>query len=145
MSQENVTDAPGPVEDGSATETVSETSIGLDENVASAVAYVFGFLSGIVLFLVETENQKVRFHAAQSMVLFAGLVAVSIGVTLFGILIDVVMPNLAGFLVGILVSLGSLGVSLVALVLWLYLIVRAYQGANPRIPVVAGIADGLAN
>jgi len=142
MSREPVADTADVAEHGTDA-TTAETSIGLDENVASALAYLFGFLSGIVLFLVESENRNVRFHAAQSMILFVGLVAISIALTLFGVLVDVFLSNLAGFLVGLVITLGSLGVSFVAFVLWLYLLVRAFQGANPRIPGVAGIADGL--
>lgn len=47
-------------------------------NVAAALAYALGFLTGIVIYLIETENDHVRFHAAQSMVVFGGIVVVSI-------------------------------------------------------------------
>ena len=118
-----------------------ETETGLDENVAAALAYVLGWLSGIVLYLLESENEYVRFHAAQSIVVFgaifiAGMVLnVTQAFALFG--------NVTRALLGPIFALLTLGLWLGALVLWLYLIIRTYQGENPRIPVAADIADDL--
>jgi len=118
-----------------------ETETGLDENVAAALAYVLGWLSGIVLYLLESENECVRFHAAQSIVVFgaifiAGMVLnVTQAFALFG--------NVTRALLGPIFALLTLGLWLGALVLWLYLIIRTYQGENPRIPVAADIADDL--
>ena len=41
-------------------------SLGLDANVAAALAYVLGWISGVVLLLTERQNRFVRFHALQS-------------------------------------------------------------------------------
>lgn len=148
MANENVetVDAvesrPGTAGEGTTTST-TETSIGLDENVASAVAYLLGFVSGIVVFLLETDNRRVRFHGAQSTVLFAGIVALSVVLGVVGTVLDVLLTGWLDLVVWLAFSAGSLALTLVAVVAWVYLVVRAYQGANPRLPVVAGIADGL--
>ena len=55
-----------------------KTSTGLDANVAAALSYLVGFVTGIIFLLVEKENRFVRFHAMQSTLLFAGIVAVDI-------------------------------------------------------------------
>lgn len=60
-----------------------------------------------------------------------------------GTLLNVVLTGWTDLIVWLVFSVGSLGVTLAATLAWVYLIVRAYQGANPRVPVVAGIADGL--
>jgi uncharacterized membrane protein len=52
-----------------------KTSIGLDENVAGALAYALGWITGIAFLLAEPENRFVRFHAAQSAVVFGALSA----------------------------------------------------------------------
>lgn len=128
----------------------TETSVGIEGNLLAVVSYVLGFVTGVVVLLVERENQFVRFHAAQSIVLFAALFVASIVLSVVGMLSTLLFAgNSAGmFLVGGLLSLGlsllSLVVSVGAFVLWIYLMIRAYQGKTPRIPVVAGVADKLA-
>ncbi len=135
------TQATAEVEgDGPASER-AETSLGLDPNVAGAAAYALGLLSGMVVFLVETENREVRWHGAQSAVLFLGLgvAYLTLSTVLF------VLAGLGGVvglgfaLVSLLVPLTGLGV----LALWLYLLVRTYQGHTVRVPVAAGVADSL--
>lgn len=51
----------------------SNTSVGLEENVEGALAYLLGFVSGIVLYLIEKDSRFVRFHALQSTVIFLGI------------------------------------------------------------------------
>jgi uncharacterized membrane protein len=128
----------------------AETSTGLDENIAGALSYVLGFITGIVFFVLEPENEFVRFHAAQSMVLSVGVVILSIGLSILSAMLSVLFIGDLFATGGILTGLLSLVLGLVSLVLsagvfvlWLYLIVRAYQGRTPRVPVVAGVADRL--
>ena len=45
---------------------------GLDPNVAAALAYAVGWVSGVVLLVFE-PNKFVRFHALQSTIVFGGL------------------------------------------------------------------------
>jgi uncharacterized membrane protein len=42
---------------------MAKTSTGLEENVAGLLCYLFGWVSGLVFLLLETENRFVRFHA----------------------------------------------------------------------------------
>lgn len=130
-------------------ETSQETSTGIDENVLAALAYVFGLVSGVVVYLAEQDNDFVRFHAAQSITVSLLVFGVSIALSVVGIVLSAVAfsGSTGGFLAG---SIGSLVLTLVWLVVWLgsfllwvYLVVRAYQGRTPRIPVAAGIADRL--
>lgn len=133
--------------DGSATtadhgeNAPQETETGLDEDVAAALSYVLGFLTGLVLFLVETKNEYVRFHAAQSMVVFGGLFVVSVVLSLIQMVVSFI--DVIGFLLGALFGLLNLVLGLVGFVLWVYLVVRTYQGADPRIPIAASVADDL--
>ena len=55
---------------------MEKTSIGLAENVAGVLCYVFGWVSGLIFYLLELENKFVRFHAVQSMIVFSGLTLV---------------------------------------------------------------------
>lgn len=126
----------------------TESESGLDENVAGALSYLVGFVTGLIFFLIEKENDFVRFHAAQSMA-FSGLLFVAyIALSIVGTVITTVMfSSTSTFFVGSIVSmvfgLVWLVLALGGLATWLYLLVSSYQGKTPRIPIVAGIADKL--
>ncbi|MEZ0346350.1 MAG: hypothetical protein ABWK01_07355 [Infirmifilum sp.] len=47
---------------------MSQTQLGLDPKLEAAISYIFGFISGIIIFLLEPKNYFVRFHAMQSTV-----------------------------------------------------------------------------
>lgn len=102
-----------------------KTSTGLDANLAAALSYLVGFVSGIIFLVVEKENKFVRFHAMQSTLLFLGIVAVDI-------LLQVV-PILGSLVVVFVVIPLSAG-------LWLYMMYRAYQGDEFKLPLVGQMA-----
>ena len=125
------------------------TQTGLDENVAAALSYVLGWLTGIGMYLLESENETIRFHAAQSIVVFGGLFVVSLAIgflqgTLSLMLSSVGPGNVVFGVVSIVFGLMSTVIGIAGVVLWLYLLLRTYQGQTPRIPVAAGVADSIA-
>lgn len=114
-----------------------------------ALSYVFGFVSGLIVYLLERDNPFVRFHAAQIIALTGAFAALYVGLSVFGTTISAITyTSTSAFIVGSLLSLVLMliwfGIALGGFVLWVYLIVRTYQGRTPRVPVVAGIADRLA-
>ena len=50
-----------------------KTAGGLDENVAGALTYALGWITGAAFLLFEPANNFVRFHARQSLIVFGGL------------------------------------------------------------------------
>ncbi|MFC6798726.1 MULTISPECIES: DUF4870 domain-containing protein [unclassified Haladaptatus] len=132
------------------TQVTRESGTGLDENVAGALSYLLGFITGIIMYFVEPENEFVRFHAAQSIALSAVIVVISIVLSFIGtILTSLLFVGNGGSFA--LFSILSLLLGLVYLVfavgsfaLWIYMMVRAYQGKTPRIPIAAGLADRIA-
>ena len=102
-----------------------KTSIGMDANMAAALSYLVGFVTGVIFLLVEKENKFVRFHAMQSTILFAGIVAIDILLQLVPIL---------GALVVIFVVIPA------SAILWLLLMFKAYQGEEFRLPLVGDMA-----
>jgi len=130
--------------------TVQESQgTGLDSNVAGALAYLFGALTGIIFYVLEPEDEFVRFHASQSIVVSVGFFvlafATSILTTVLGLLGGASAGASVAFgLVSLVVSLVWLVVALAGFGLWLFLMLRAYQGKRTRIPVAAGIADRIA-
>jgi uncharacterized membrane protein len=106
-------------------EQTTKSSTGLDENLAGALAYLLGFITGIVLLVVEKDSPFVRFHAMQSTIVFAGIWVVSImlwQVPLIGWLINLMLVP-------------------VTLILWVVLIIKAYQHEKFKLPVVGNIAE----
>jgi len=120
--------------------TAPNTQPGMAENVAGLLCYLLGWLTGIIFFLID-KRPFVRFHAAQSIVVFGGLHILNIAV---GIIFGAGMMMSRGFgAFGLGAALYGL-ISLVALVLWVVLMVKAYQGQKFEVPVAAGIAKSFA-
>jgi uncharacterized membrane protein len=111
------------------------SSEGLAENVAGMLCYVLGWLTGIIFILID-KRPFVRFHAAQSIVVFGALMVLRIGL---GIVLGA--GGLIGFGLWALIS-GVIG--LLMLVLWILLMIKAYQHQLFRVPIAAPIADGIA-
>ncbi len=104
------------------------SSLGLDENVGGALAYVFGWISGLLIYLLEKKNKTIRYHAMQSMVVFGGLWLLSF-VTW--------MVPIIGWIIGALLFP-------VSVVLWLYLVVSTFMGNRPKLPIAGNIAEKYA-
>ena len=102
-----------------------KTSTGFDANVAAALTYLVGFVSGIIFLLVEKDNKFVRFHAMQSTLVFIGIVAVDILLQIVPIL---------GALVVVFIVIP------VSAILWLLLMYKAYQGEEFKLPLVGQMA-----
>ena len=98
----------------------------LDPNLAAALAYLAGFVTGLVLLAVEKENRYVRFHAMQSTVFFAGVLVVSIAINSI-------------FFLGAILYAFLLFPAVV--ILWLVLMFKAYSGETFKLPVVGDFAE----
>jgi uncharacterized membrane protein len=122
---------------GQMTQTTS--SAGMAENVAGLLCYVLGWVTGIIFFLID-KRPYVRFHAAQSIVVFGGLHIINV---ILGIMFGarLMMGGWGAF--GFGAALYSL-INLVTLILWILLMVKAYQGEKFQVPVAAGIAQNFA-
>ena len=109
--------------------TMSETksSTGLEQNVAGLLCYVLGWITGLIFMLIEKENKFVRFHAFQS---------------LFAFLAIFVLQIVIGIVIGIIPALAILSLifSLAVLILWIFLMVKAFQGQTFKLPVVGDMA-----
>jgi uncharacterized membrane protein len=104
---------------------------GLSDNVAGALCYLFGFVTGIIFLVLAPYNQNkfVRFHAFQSIFLNVGWIVLSIGLGMFG----VITHGLTVFLYPLLYLAGF--------VLWLYLMYSAFNNKKVKIPVVGDLAE----
>jgi uncharacterized membrane protein len=105
---------------------------GLSENVAGLLCYSLWWITGLIFYFID-KRPFVRFHAAQSMVVFGGLAIIRVGLGMLFI-------TGSGFHTGF----GLLWlVSIIGFVLWILLMIKAYQGEKYRVPVAADLADQI--
>ena len=109
----------------------------MKENVAGLLCYSLGWVTGLIFFLID-KRPFVRFHAAQSIVVFGGLQIISI-VLGWAFVSGVGAGGLGGS------GLLSWAIGVVEFVLWIVLMIKAYKGQRSKVPVAAGIAEGLAS
>lgn len=111
----------------------SRTSLGLSERWERVLCYVFFWLSGLVMFIIERENQNVRRHAAQSMLVFGGLSILGWIVSMLGGLFGHIW--VIGPLFGL--GFGFIGwiLGLVGIILYILLLVMAFLTPNFFLPL----------
>jgi uncharacterized membrane protein len=109
---------------------------GIQENVAGCLCYALGWLTGIIFLLID-KRPFVRFHAAQSIVVFGAL-------HLLRLVIGFVFLGGSRFGLFSIWWMISMLISLVSLVLWIVLMIFAFQGRRYEVPVAADIAKSLA-
>ena len=110
---------------------------GLTSNLAGALAYALGLITGILFLVLEPykHDRFVRFHAMQSVIFSAACIVFSIGwMILVGILANIsAWIALATLPIRMLISMGFFG-------LWIFVIYQAYNQREYHIPFIGGIA-----
>ena len=108
------------------------TGGGLEDNVAGALAYVT-IIPAIVFLVLEPYNRKrfIRFHSFQCL-----FFAVAWTVLWIGLSIIAHIPFL-GWMTILIWPL----VSLVGFVIWLILVLKAFQGQMFKLPVIGDMAE----
>jgi len=102
----------------------NKTALGIDQNIEAVLCYVLGWLTGILFLFLEKENQFVRFHAMQSLVVFLALFVLSLVVGWIPV-----------------IGLMSPVIFLVAVILWILLMVKAFQGEMYKLPWAGDFAE----
>ncbi|MDI6799815.1 MAG: DUF4870 domain-containing protein [Actinomycetota bacterium] len=103
----------------------SSSGTGLDPKLAGLLCYAFGWISGIIFYLITPKDEYIRFHAMQSILVFGFL-------------------SVLGFVTNMFWYIGwgiSSLISLIGLVLWVVLMVKAYQGEKYKLPFFGDLAE----
>ncbi|MFC2062907.1 DUF4870 domain-containing protein [Chloroflexota bacterium] len=103
------------------------STTGLEPNVAGLLCYLGAWITGIIFFIIEQKSKFVRFHALQSIVTFGGLAVV-------------------GAILGWIPLVGSFfgaAVGILAFILWILLMVKAYHGEWYKVPLAGRVAEGI--
>jgi uncharacterized membrane protein len=108
------------------------TAGGLEDNVAGALAYVT-IIPAIVFLVLEPFNRKrfVRFHAFQCLFFAVAWTVLWIGLS---IIAHIPFLGWATIIVWPLISL-------VGFIIWLVLVLKAYQGQMFKLPVIGDMAE----
>jgi uncharacterized membrane protein len=104
---------------------MTNTSTGLQENVASLLCYVVGWITGIIFLILEPENKTIKFHAFQSIIVFGTLNVIW--------MIFRWIPYI-GFPISIILSI-------ITFIAWLGLMVVAAQGKKYKVPIAGDYAE----
>ena len=90
-------------------------------NTNALLCYAVGWITGLIFLLTEKEDKFIRFHAAQSLLVFGGLNLITF------------IPIIGWMLAPLLVPVG--------LILWILLMLKAYQGERFKLPLVGDYAE----
>lgn len=118
---------------GAAAPMTGISAAGLTENMASALCYLAGFITGIIFLVLAPYNQnpRVRFHAFQS--IFLNLAWIAVYIVLGMLMVTPGLIVMSAMLHGL--------VSLAGFVLWLFLMWKAYEGQTIVLPVIGPLAQ----
>lgn len=109
-------------------DNVKKTSLGMDENIEAALSYFLGFLTGILFFVLEKDSKFVKFHSMQSIAVFIALFVINM---VLGIILAITIVGL------MLLPL----IYLIEVILWIFLMYKAYKGEKFKLPVVGDFAE----
>jgi uncharacterized membrane protein len=117
----------------------SESSFGLQPNIAAGLAALFGLVGGLIILLGKPPQGWVRFVAVQAIVLSVSYFVCAVAL---GIVSSVVsfIPGVRLVLFPIIMLAGGL-LWLAAVVGWLVCTIQAFSGKAQRLPVIAELAD----
>lgn len=119
--------------------TSERSSTGLDANIAAALSYFFGLLSGALFFAIENESRFVKFHAMQSMLVSVAAIVIYIAYTIVFMILWR-LPFI-GWVAGIFGTLGWALLALGFLGLWLFCMFKAFQGERFKLPFIGEVAE----
>lgn len=105
---------------------------GLTDNLAGALSYALGIVTGILFLVLAPYNQSkfVRFHAFQSIFFQAACIVVWIATTI----LSVILP---WFVMGIIWTV----LPFAMLAVYIMLMVKAYQNERFKLPIIGDLAE----
>ena len=105
------------------------STTGLAPNVAGALAYVLGPLTGVILLVIEKDSPFVRFHAAQAVVVGVAVLVLSILLSIVSAILTVIP-----FLGPVVSALIGFAFTIATFVLWVLLMWKAFNGEEWNVP-----------
>ena len=121
----------------SPTPTPSTTQSGLSENAAGGLAYIT-IIPAIIFLLVDPYNKSsyIRFHAWQCIFMAIAWFIIDVAVMIFG--------SFLSFFRLLTFGLYPL-ISLAMLILWIMVLIKAFNGERFKLPIIGDLAEKQAN
>jgi len=118
-------------------------------NVMAAVAYIFNWLSGLIVFLISKDDKVARFHGMQSILLTITYFVIFIVVAILAFILSMVIVIGAGAInVPMLATIGAFTMPivmilylLVVFLVWLWCIWQAWNDRIYKLPLIGGLAE----
>lgn len=110
-----------------------KSSTGLDPKIANLLAYLFSWLGGLIIWLLEKENKFVKWNALQALIL--GIVQVG-SVVVISVILGLI-PYIGWFFFS---WLGYV-IAGIAGVLAIVAIIMGFSGKTFRIPFISKLTD----
>ncbi len=122
---------PAPAAPPAAAPQYAPASTGMSDSTASGLCYLAGLITGILFLVLEpySKNKAIRFHAFQSIFLSVAWIA-------FWFVINIVFTGIGALSLLFLSPLFALAF----FVLWLWVMISAFQGKAVSLPVIGPLA-----
>ncbi len=117
------------------------TSMGMDANVAAGLSYLFSIVGGLIFYFGEKQNRFVRFHAMQSILFSAFWIVLFI---VFLIVQSILYATVILTPLALVLTCLTFLLPFAILVLWIILMVYAFQGKYFKLPVLGDYAEKYA-
>jgi len=116
---------------------------GMAENVANALCYLAGFITGILFLVLEpyNKNPRVRFNAFQAIFFHLAWIVFWIVMTILQVIFAAVLPFGLHAIVSLFSMLVWLVLGLGGFALWLFLMFRAYNNNPLVLPIIGPLAQ----
>jgi uncharacterized membrane protein len=116
----------------------SFNAAGLQENIAGALCYSLGVLTGILFLVLEpySKNRTIRFHAFQA--IFAWIAVVAVSIVLQIITHSFMLVPFVGWVISACLWT-AFGVGV--FILWLLLMYKAYNNEKWVLPIIGPLAE----
>jgi len=124
--------------------SVGKSSTGLDENIAALLSYVFGWISGLIFFLIEKDSRLVRFHAMQSLLFNILIAVVSVVLWVFLVVLLLIGSQISGVistLVSLIATLVWIALVVGILIAWILCLVKAFNSQYFKLPIIGNFAE----
>lgn len=115
------------------TPSPSTTQSGLSENVAGGLAYIT-IIPAIIFLVMEpyNKNSYIRFHSWQCLFMAIAWIAIDVVISIFG--------HIMSFMGMLAFGLYPL-VALAMLILWIMVLIKAFNGERFKLPIIGDLAQ----
>jgi uncharacterized membrane protein len=116
-----------------------------DSKVIAAIAYFFGILIALVVYLIKKEDRYVRFHAMQAILFDIAIMVLSIPLTIAIFVGFFIAAASQSGIVLIVFWAAIMGFALLSMLLRLVFAFKAFTGSRFKLPIIGAHAEKIAS